>query len=193
MKAVINIVLVLLIALLAYMLYNSIKEPIAFEAVKEYRKEVVVDRLEEIRTSQEMYRDMKGKFAGSFDSLVYALRNDSIPIPVIEEDPEDPANEELWVRSVIYYSAMDSVKAKGINLDSLHIVPFSDGKTFSIQADTLTYQSTLTNVVEVGTRWKDFMGKYGSKKYTKYDNMYNPDAAMKFGDMYKPTLSGNWN
>lgn len=193
MKAIINSALVLLIAFLAYMLYNSIKEPIAFEAVKKYRSSVVIDKLVDIRKSQELYREIKGSFAGSFDSLSYVLKNDSIPFVNLTEDPEDPENVDKFIRTVTYTSAFDSIKALKINLDSLRYVPFSDGKEFSISADTLTFQSTLTNVVEVSTRWKDFMGIYASEKYGKYDNRYNPSSPLKFGDMNKPSLSGNWN
>lgn len=193
MKVVINLVLILLIALLGYMLYNAIKDPIAFQEAKEYRKGVVVNKMEDIRTAQEMYRDIKGKFAGSFDSLAYVLRNDSIPFEQIIGDPDDPTNMELVTRTVTYSSAYDSIRVLGINLDSLRYVPFAGGKTFEIAADTMTYQSTLTNVVEVKTFWKEFMGKYADERFTKYDNMYDPNMPMKFGDLSKPTLSGNWN
>ncbi|NNE27785.1 MAG: hypothetical protein HKN09_13145 [Saprospiraceae bacterium] len=56
----------------------------------------------------------------------------------------------------------------------------------------MTYQSTLVSVVEVGTRWKEFMGEYGSIRYAKYDNSYDPNRMLKFGDMSAPNLTGNW-
>ena len=77
-------------------------------------------------------------------------------------------------------------------MDSLRYVPYTDGKAFEIAADTMTYQSTLVNIVEVGTRWKNFMGKYASTNYSKYDNSYDPNRMLKFGDMNAPNLAGNW-
>ena len=191
MKWIISIVLVLVIALLAYMLYLNIQEPIAFQAVKNAREDVVVDKLKEIRQAQEIYRDIKGQFAGDFDSLSYVLKNDSIKFENIIGDPDDPTGGE-FIRTVTYSPAIDSVQALGLNLDSLRYIPFSEGGEFSIQADTLTYQSTLVSVVEVGTRWKEFMGEYGSIRYAKYDNSYDPNRMLKFGDMSAPNLTGNW-
>jgi len=190
MRAIINILLVLLIGLLIYTLYSIIKEPIAFQEAKDARKTVVVDKLKQIRSSQEMFRDITGEFAPNFDTLVSVLKTDSIRFERVEGDPD---SDDKFIRTVYYRNALDSINAMGINLDSLRYVPLaSKGTEFSITADTLTYQKTLVNVVEVGTRWNTFMGKYGSEKYTKYDNSYIPSAMLKFGDMNTPNITGNW-
>ena len=192
MKNILSIVLVLIIAFLTYALIQGIKEPIAFQKVKKERKDVVVQKLEEIRTAQEMYRDITGEFAGDFDTLSHVLTYDSLKIEKVEGDPDDPTGEEFTI-TIIKKPAKDSIDKLGIDLSSLSSVPYGDGKTFSIAADTLTYQSTLVHVVEVSTRWKDFMGAYASRKYAKYDNSYDPDMMIKFGDMNAPNLSGNWD
>lgn len=192
MRYVINIFLVLLIALLAYMLYSSIKEPIAFGEAKEYRKLKVVNKLEKIRTAQEIYRTITGEFASSFEQLRDTLTLDSIPFEKIIGDPDDPTNADKFQRFITYSPAIDSINAMGINLDSLRFIPFSDGKSFDIAADTIEYQKTTVTVVEVGTKWKNFMGKYSDPKYGKYDSRYDPNKTIKFGDMFKPIISGNW-
>jgi hypothetical protein len=64
--------------------------------------------------------------------------------------------------------------------------------TFDIAADTIEYQKTTVSVVEVGTKWKNFMGKFADPKYGKYDSRYDPNGTIKFGDMLKPNISGNW-
>jgi hypothetical protein len=183
---------VLLIAFLGYLVMNSIKEPIAFKDAKDYRTVVVSSKLEKIRTAQEIYRAVTGSFAGDFDQLVSTLRTDSIPFEKITPDPNEPDNEDLWERSVSYSAAIDTIDALGINLDSLSYIPFTYGMKFNMEADTIEYQSTKVNVVQVGTKWKDFMGKYGDIKYSKYDKSYNPEMSFKFGDMSSPSLSGNW-
>lgn len=192
MKNIISIILILLIAFLSYALIEGIKEPIAFQEVKAERKAAVVERLEKIRKAQEAYKDITGKFANSFDSLKYVLTNDSFTIENVIGDPDDPDGQD-FIRTIIKKSAIDSIKKLGIELNGIEQVPFGEGKVFTIEADTLTYQSTLVNVCEVGTRWKDFMGPYGIKKYSKYDNSYDPNKRMKFGNMYAPNLSGNWD
>ena len=79
-----------------------------------------------------------------------------------------------------------------INLDSLEFIPFGEGAVFEMQADTLTYQSTLVNVVEVKTTRNKYMGKYADLRFARYDQSYNPNSIIKFGDMTAPNLAGNW-
>lgn len=172
------------------MLYNSIQEPIAFQTAKDRREQAVVDRLIQIRKAQEMFRDIKGGFAPNFDTLRYVLENDRFAIIKIEGDADDPDNPTIF-RDTTYKPAIDSVRALGINLDSLEHVPYST-KKFDIDADTLTYQQTLVSVVEVGTKRSNFMGKYADEKYARYDNTYDPNTTLKFGDMNSPKLAGNW-
>jgi len=193
MRIIINIFLILLIGLLAYMLYSSIKEPIAFGEEKERRKAKVVQSLENIRTTQEIYFKMTGKYAGSFDTLIYAMTNDSIPFTKLEEDPEDPGNTEKFVETVTYSPALDSIKSLGIDLSTLSKVPFAENLEFEIAADTMEYQSTNVWVTEVGTKWKNFMGEFADPRFAKYDSKYDPNVTIKFGDMNKPSLAGSWS
>ncbi|MEM0994540.1 MAG: hypothetical protein AAF847_13015 [Bacteroidota bacterium] len=190
MKIVINLILLLIAIALGFILVNSIKEPIAFQETKDKRREAVVNRLMDVRRAQEMYRDITGTFAPNFDTLKDVLQNGRFTIVKIVGDEDDPENPTVS-RDTSYKPAIDSVMAMGLNLDSLAHVPYSNA-TFKIEADTLTYQQTLVSVVEVGTQWSTFMGKYASRKYARYDNTYDPGAVLKFGDMNSPKLAGNW-
>jgi len=188
MRWIISGVLLLIIGILAYTLFLNIQDPIKFRDEKDARQDVVVERLKEIRQSQEIFRDITGNFAKTFDTLKQVLKTDSIPLVNIQGDPD---SGEEFIRTVTYTMALDRVKELGIDLDKLDEVPFSD-KKFSLSADTITYQQTNVSVVEVFTRWKDFMGPYADGRYSKYDNLYDPNKKVKFGDMSKPSLSGNW-
>jgi len=192
MRLVINLLLLAIIGALAYMLYFGIQEPIAFNDAKSARLGAVTDKLKEIRTAQEAYRGIKGKFANSFDSLSNTLRNDSFLIVKIIGNPDDPNGE--FVRTESYVMASDSMRSLGLldKLDDFASVPFSNGEKFELMADTLTYQKTLVNVVECRTRYRNFMGDYSDPKYAKYDNTYDPSNYVKFGDMSAPNLGGNW-
>lgn len=192
MKVAINLLLTALIFLLIYMIYTSIREPIAFQEEKGRRVDVVIARLKQIKTSQEIYRTIKGTFAGSFEELINVLKTEKIPFEKIENDPTDPTNEDKFIRSTSYSPAIDTIKAMGINLDSIPFVPFTNGLKFEIAADTIEYQSTKVPVVQVGTKWKTFMGEFGDPKYKKYDKYFDPEKLLKFGDMTTPNLNGNW-
>ena len=193
MRVILNVVLVICIIALGYLLVNSIQEPIKFKAEKDRRTNAVMDKLLVIRKMQEFHRDIKeGDFANSFDSLGHVLTYGRFRNIKVTGDPDDPNFSGEITYDTSYVPAIDTIRALGINLDSLKYVPFGGGETFSIQADTITYQSTLVHVVEVGTPIKTFMGPFADLNYTKYDNSYKPNNVMKFGDMNKPNLSGNW-
>ncbi len=192
MKYVINFVLFVLIVVFAYFLYQSIAEPIRFTDAKARRQKVVIENLKQIRKSQELYREITDSFANNFDTLVYVLKNDSIPVVKIIGNPDEISSVTEVEYDTIYFSAIDSIRNLNINLDSLKYVPFSNGKIFDIAADEIDYQKTKVNVVEVGTRYKTFMGKYADKKYKKYETGYDPDNVVKFGNLNTPNLTGNW-
>ena len=192
MKVAINLLLTALIFLLIYMIYTSIREPIAFQEEKGRRVDVVIARLKQIKTSQEIYRSIKGNFAGSFEELINVLKTDKIPFEKIENDPSDPTNEDKFIRSTSYAPAIDTINAMGINLDSIPFVPFTSGQKFEIAAETIEYQNSKVPVVQVGTKWKVFMGPFGDAKYKKYDKYFDPEKMLKFGDLTTPNLNGNW-
>ncbi len=195
MRLIINILLLAIAAYLVYALAQSIKEPIAFNNARTYRTNVVVEKLKDIRTAEDLFRSIKGGFAPNFDTLKQVLSSDSFKIIKIIGDPDDPNfDKNDIVRDTTYFPAKDSVAVLGINLDSLKYVPFGGGKTFDIVADTITYQATNgVNVVEVSVPYKVFMGEYADKKFARYDRSYDPNERLKFGDLSKPTLSGSWD
>lgn len=195
MRLVINILLLVGAGFLVYALAESIKEPIAFNDERSYREGVVIDQLKDIRTAQDLFRSIKGGFAPGFDTLQQILTTDSFKIIKIIGDPDDPNfKKEDIIREVSYFSAKDSIRTLGINLDSLRYVPFGGGAKFAILADTITYQATTgVDVVQVSTTYDVFMGKYADKRYARYDQAYEPTARLKFGDLNKPTLAGSWD
>jgi hypothetical protein len=193
MKLIISAVLVAVIAFLIYLLVININDPIKFMAEKDRREQVVIAKLKQIRTAQEFYRDITGEFASNFDTLKDVLTTGQFKIISVLGDPDDPNFDRNNLEyDTTYLPAIDSINSLHINLDSLRYVPYGSGVVFDIDADTLTYQSTNVNVVEVGVPRKVFMGKYADPSYSKYDNRYNPNSRLKFGDMSSPNTSGNW-
>jgi len=88
MRLGINLVLLVLVAFLCYVLYDSIREPIVFKAVKERRENAVIDKLISVRKAQEMFRDITGKFAHDFDTLSDVLTNGRFALVMVTGDPD---------------------------------------------------------------------------------------------------------
>jgi type II secretory pathway pseudopilin PulG len=189
MRIVINLVLVLIIAALAYLLIDSIREPIQFQSEREKRESAVEFKLEQIRTAQESFRDITGEFAPTFDTLQQVLRNENFAIVSIVGDID---NDEEITYDTLFVPAADSISKLGIVLDSLPYIPYTNGERFDIRADTMTYQAILVHVTQVSTTRDKFMGKFADPRYKRYDDTYDPTGVIKFGDMSKPSLAGNW-
>ena len=193
MRLIINLILIVLIAVFAYLVVSSIKDPIVFNNARETRKDAVVQQLLKIRQAQKMYRSIAGEFAPTFDTLTNVLTNGKFTVISVMGDPDDPQGNTEITYDTTYIPAKDSVyNVLEMNVDSLRYVPYSNGKTFQITADTITYQQTLVPVVEVRTQYKDFMGKYADPRFAKYNNSYDPNNYIGFGNMNRPNLSGNW-
>ncbi len=201
MRVIINLVLFLVICVLVWTLTSSIQEPIAFNAEKTKRDNAVINRLKAIRSAQELFREASNGegYAPDFDSLEYVLRNGKIMTISVLGNPDDP-NDPTITYDTSYTPVMDRIaefnsKSKDykISLDSLRYVPYGNGETFEITADTITYQQTLVNVLEVKTRKENYMGeKYSDARFSRYDATYDPKSYIKFGDLNAPNLTGNW-
>ena len=70
MKKALQIVFLLLSIFFAYKIYQSINQPIQFEKVKQERYAEVIDKLKDIRDTQEAYKTVTGRFANDFPSLI---------------------------------------------------------------------------------------------------------------------------
>ena len=192
MRKLFSLAFLVLAFFLAFLLYRSIEEPITFADERAVRQDAVEEKLKTIRTTQEMYRDITGIFAPNFDTLKQVLREGRFTEVRIIGDPDDPDFDPTTAYDTTYSPAIDSVEALGINLDDLEIVPYTDGVKFDIAADTIDYQSTKVPVVQVGIPYKEFMGRFADERFKRYDQRYNPSAPIKFGDLNKPSLAGNW-
>ncbi|MDP2114571.1 MAG: hypothetical protein Q8K69_10995, partial [Bacteroidota bacterium] len=79
MKTVIQIVLVAVAIILAYLLYTSVERPLDFEKAKKERYNATIERLKDIRKAEIAYKDIHGKFTGSWDTLINFVKTGELP------------------------------------------------------------------------------------------------------------------
>lgn len=187
MKHVINAVLALCALTLVYICYASIMGPINFEAEKKVREKAVIARLIDIRKAQMEYRNNKGEFANSFDSLIYWVNNAKLPLlykegELTDKQLEDGMTERKamkiinkakktgdyreveknglkgFVRDTLWVAALDTLFGKNYHVDSLRYVPFGNGKTFEIATKNDTAKSGAPIFMfEVKTPYETYM------------------------------------
>ncbi|HDR88598.1 MAG TPA: hypothetical protein ENN63_03080 [Bacteroidetes bacterium] len=144
MKTFIQIILAIAIVILGYLLVESIMNPIRFNRERVKREKAAISRLEDIRTAQIAFKAEKGRYTGSFDTLISFVKNDSFSvvksigsIPDSLYDALGPRRAEiealrkgLITRDTIRVAVLDSLFDHGYPIDSLRYVPFTNGKEF---------------------------------------------------------------
>ena len=171
MKTVFNIVLVLCVAALGYICYNSITEPINFEKSKKEREKAVIARLIDIRKAQQEYRMLNhGQYTDKFDTLIDFVKNQKLPFvmkigQLTDKQLEDGLTEkkamaiinrakktgkydevkkwglENFKRDTMWVAVMDTLYPKGFNADSMRFIPFSNGEQFQMATKNDTAKS----------------------------------------------------
>lgn len=192
MRKVFTAIFIVIAALLGFLLYKSIEEPIEFENVRTVREDAVTNKLQMIRKAQELYRDATGEFAPTFDTLKQVLREGDLMLVQVTGDADAVDGSEVSY-DTSYFPLRDTFPQLGIVLEDMEVVPYTDGKVnFDIDAKIIPYQSTNVPVVRVGVKQSAYMGKYGNERFQRYDQTYEPNSPIYFGDMEKPTLGGSW-
>lgn len=80
MKVLVKVVLVATIGLLGFLCWKSIQGPIDFQKISKIRNEAVKQRLIDIRTAQVAFREVKGEYTASFDSLINFVKNGKVAL-----------------------------------------------------------------------------------------------------------------
>ncbi|WP_461643677.1 hypothetical protein [Labilibaculum euxinus] len=146
MKKVFQILLAIAIVVLAFLSYQSIMKPIKFGKIKDQRYARIIEQLKDIRKAEGAYKDVNGKYTGSFDTLINFIKTDSMPLikaigSLTDEQVEAGMTEKEAVkkgfitRDTIMISALDTVFGKEYAIENLRFVPFTKGqKQFKLGA-----------------------------------------------------------
>jgi hypothetical protein len=150
MKTIIQVILIAAICVVAYLVYESVQQPLRFNAEKDRRYTATIQRLKEIRTAQVAFRSENKRYTGSFDTLIEFLKTDSFSIVMIIGDEDDSATvaANKVIRKTIRVSVLDSLFKKDYAVDSIRIVPFTQGVEFELGTANLEAGKVMVNVFE---------------------------------------------
>ncbi|HKI90426.1 MAG TPA: hypothetical protein VKA38_15480 [Draconibacterium sp.] len=137
MRTVIQIVLFIVAVVLAYLIYQSIQRPIDFDNAKKVRYDATIEKLKDIRKAELAYKDVYGKFTGSWDTLINFVVNDSIKnVRKIGELTDSMLGAKisekraiqlgLIIRDTIKESVQDALFGKSFNPEQLKYIPVPD-------------------------------------------------------------------
>lgn len=137
MRTIISGVLFIVALALAWLIYSSIQKPIDFEKEKTIRYNATIERLKDIRKAQIAFKDVHGRYTGSWDTLIGFVKYDSVKLVkkignITDSMLEAGITERkalqlgLIVRDTIRESVLTSVFNSGFNIDHLKYIPVPD-------------------------------------------------------------------
>ncbi|MBN2519637.1 MAG: hypothetical protein JXB17_03965 [Bacteroidales bacterium] len=149
-KPFVTIFFSIIIIVLGYLLYESILNPIRFESEKTKRYNATIQRLIDIRTAQNAYKEENGQYADNFDKLIEFINTDSFEIkkPIDKGWDQDEYTEEEAIRLGLLEYEINKVSVKDslfshTNIDSIKYVPFTEGKEFELGAAEIVTASKV--------------------------------------------------
>ena len=150
MKTVIHVILIAAICVVAYLVVDSVSQPIRFNQEQRRRYDATIQRLKDIRTAQLAYRSEHRVFTGSFDTLIDFLKTGSFRVVRIIGDLDDSATVAAGriVRDTIVVPVLDSLFRQGYPVDSLRFVPFAQGVEFELGTANILAGNVNVNVFE---------------------------------------------
>lgn len=138
MKKIFQILLAIAIVVLAFLGYQSIMKPIEFGKTKDLRYDRIIEQLKDIRKAEGAYKEVNGKYTGSFDTLISFIKTDSMPLiksigSLTDEQVEAGMTEKEAVkkgfitRDTVMIAALDTVFGKEYAIENLRFVPYTKG------------------------------------------------------------------
>jgi hypothetical protein len=206
LSIVINVILLAIICLLAWMVVKSIQAPIKFNKEQKMREAQVVERLIDIRNAEVLYKNANNKYTANFDTLIAFCKNAEIAIVNIIPDPTDTTFTRTINDTLGYVKVVDSLTGKRdhFNINDLSFVPFSSPQQkFELEAGTISRNGIEIPVFEARTPYEVYLAVPGAgfseKEWNqRRDNTkaekesINRYAGLKVGSMEEASTDGNW-
>lgn len=207
-KKILQVVLALVAAALAYYVYVLIATPINFEAEQKLREKAVIERIKDIRTAERQFKSKYQHFTADFDSLLNFVLNETMEgeRKIVDEDDSVAMAKLKKMRKKnvekFTYSVKDSLfkHLSDEDIANMRYIPYSNNKTeFLLDAGILTTESKIViPTVECRAPYIAFLDTvaYRQEVVNLVDNclnVLNKYPGIKFGSMESGNNeAGNW-
>ncbi|KPM30412.1 Hypothetical protein I595_3433 [Croceitalea dokdonensis DOKDO 023] len=206
MKTVIQIVLWIACIFLAYLIYQSVNAPIEFNKVRKERFSEVIAKLKDIRDSQEAYKSVNGRYAGSFNSLIkfvdtgnYTItqQRDSSFMRFDKVYQIELQKDTIIIDTLGFVKVKDSLFKNDDRYKSMMEVPYAqNGETFELKADIIeksgyrapVFEAKVKKSVVLYDQPKDLLARENAHVSVEEVN----GDVIKVGSLTDVSTNGNW-
>ena len=194
---IIKALLFVIIVVLAYMVYDSIMEPVKFNKEVDRRNAVVIQSLKDIRNAEMSFKSINGRYTANFDTLIDFLKTGQIPEVKIIPDPNDTTFTKTIRDTIGFVPVADSLFGKRINFDisKIKYIPFTDNKVFKLDAGVINRGGVSVNVFEASALYKEFLAELDKQMVTNLiasKVQIDRFPGLKVGSMTEASTDGNW-
>lgn len=207
MKLVIQLLLWIIIGVLGYFTFSAIYEPIKFNKVKEARYQKVIEKLIDIRKSEEAYKKVTNRYTANFDSLVRFIDTAQFTITQRRDtttlDKEfkktygvDKYKDSVIVDTLGKESVKKSIFKNSNRYETMMNVPFTDGLKFDLEAGEIFHNDNYLPVFEAKVAKKDVLADQSDDLIYQENHVISVDgvngAYISVGSMKQVNTTGNW-
>ena len=195
-RIIIQTALFIVIIILAYFVYQSINKPLVFNAEKAEKEALVIQDLKDIRSVQQVYKQINNKYAASFDTLVLFLREGQIPIVKRIPDPDDTTFTKTINDTIGFTSVADSLfrHRHHFILDSLPYIPGAR-IMYKLDAGEVERSGLRVQVFEASAHYNEILKGLNRQMVVnliKARKDIDKYPGLKVGSMEEPSTDGNW-
>ncbi len=212
-KTITQIVLAIVVVVLAYVLYDSIMTPVRFDETRLAREKAVIERISDIRSAQRGYKQVYGKYTGSFDTLINFVltaemeferqlvsSDDSVGLAKLKKARKKNI-EKFTVKAID--TVFGAKKLTPAQIEQLRYVPFSaqanggEVKEFIMGAGVVEVGNVKIPVFEARAPYKMFLLDLNEQLLInlidEQKNVLYKYPGIKVGDLNQATNdAGNW-
>jgi hypothetical protein len=205
LKLSIQIVLVVVIVWLAYFLYRQIMDPLDFQKETKIREAAVIDRIKDIRSAEQAFKQKNKRYTANFDSLINFVLTDSLVFERQIGSADDSVavakglvKTEKFTKAVkdtVFYPKKLTVE----QIRDIKFIPFAKpGTEYILRAGQLTTESkVVVPVFEAKAPYKEYMWNMNQQLLINYiadaKNVYYKYPGIAVGSIEKATNdAGNW-
>ena len=196
----------LLSIFLGYKIYQSVNAPIEFKKVRKERFSQVIDKLKDIRDSQEAYKVVNGKYANDFNSLVQFVDTASFTITQ-QRDSSFMRYDKIYqielqqdtvvIDTLGFVKVKDSLFKNSDRYRNMMNVPFGqNNETFEMKADIIDKSGYKAAVFEAKVK-KDVVLYDQPDDLRARENAHQSveevnGTEIKVGSLTDVSTNGNW-
>ncbi|MBQ7984797.1 MAG: hypothetical protein IJ250_04075 [Bacteroidales bacterium] len=207
-RLVLSIVMGLAVVVLAWVLYSSIKRPLAFDNEYNMRSTEVINKLKDIRTLQEQYKNTNNSYCNDMDSLIdFAFNGKALLVQKFGTVPDNMTESQAIKegklrRDTTIVNPLEKLYQEGkLNtpkdkIKDIKFIPYSDGQEFIMKASTLDKGGISVAVFEAKAPIESYTKGMDEQtvinRKAELEAKVNGYAGWKVGDLEQTVTDGNW-